>query len=299
MTFRPSVLKFPAIIFLVFLSSCGSTTEEKEVWQERHLTNDFKNYWFSGEAEITSYELVQSRYGEPRNGSAVLIYVTEDFLPGIQVKANEQHEDNIPVLKLNATKNFVTGIYPYSIMQSTFLPLQGNSGALKVTTSVQEWCGQVYMQLNNRQQFEVRSHSYFEGEEDQELSLKKSFLENEIWTQLRVDPEQLPVGDIEIIPSFEYLRIAHKDIKSYKAYGEFFQDEELGVYKLTYPDLKRELKIFFIPYFPFTVEKWEESTQSNGATFLTTATKLESIKSAYWNKNSNNDLPLREKLQLN
>lgn len=299
MNCTPATSKFLVILFLVFLSACNNSAEEKKVWQERHLTNDFKDYWFSGEAEITSYDLVQSRYGEPRDGTSVLIYVTEDLLPGAQVKADEQHEDNIPVLKLNATKNFVTGIYPYSIMQSTFFPLQGNSGALKVTASVQEWCGQVYMQLNNRQQFEVRSHSYFEGEEDQELDLEKTYLENEIWTQLRVDPEHLPVGDFEMVPSFEHIRIAHIDIKSYNAYGEFFQDEELGVYKITYPELERELRIFYLPYSPYTIEKWEESTQSNGKIFLTTANKMETIKSAYWNKNSNNDLPLRDKLQLN
>ncbi len=290
---------FLLAIIMFGIISCQKTSEKNDLWKERQLTNNFKNYWFSGEAEITSYELVQSRYGEIRNGKAVLIYVTEDFLPGLQVKADFQNDENIPVLKLNATKNFVTGIYPYSIMQSTFLPLQGRSGALKVTTSVQEWCGQVYMQLNNRNDFEIKSHSYFQEEADEEFNLQKTYLENEVWTQLRVDPNQLPVGDFEMIPSFEHIRIAHIDIKSYEAYGEFFKDEALGVYKVTYPELDRELRIYYLPYFPFTIEKWEESNQINGNTYLTTATKLESIRSDYWNKNSNNDLPLREKLQLN
>ena len=30
---------------------------------------------------ISSYKLEQARYGEIRNGKAVLVYVTEDFLP--------------------------------------------------------------------------------------------------------------------------------------------------------------------------------------------------------------------------
>jgi hypothetical protein len=295
---RPSV-QFFLLGFILVLLGCEKPAEEKELWEERHLTEHFKNYWFSGEAEITSYELVQSRYGEPRTGNAVLIYVTEDLLPEAQVKADSRDEENIPVLKLNATKNFVTGIYPYSIMQSTFFPLEGRSGALKVTASVQEWCGQVYMQLNNRNKFDIRSHSYFQGEADEDLSLEKSYLENEIWTQLRVDPDQLPVGDIEMIPSFEYIRIAHTDIRSYKAFGEFFQDGALGIYQVTYPELERELRIYYLPYFPFTIEKWEESTRRNGQTFLTTATKMESLRSDYWNKNSNNDLPLRDKLELN
>ncbi len=284
--------------FILFLFYCQKPAEEKELWQERKLTEDFKNYWFTGEAEITSYRLVQSRYGEPRDGSAVLIYVTEDLLAEEQVKADSQNEENIPVLKLNATKNFLTGIYPYSIMQSTFFPLQGRSGALKVTASVQEWCGQVYMQLNNRNKFEIRSHSYFQGEADEDLSHEKSYLENEIWTQIRIDPNQLPVGDFEMIPSFEHIRIAHTDIRSYKAYGEFFTDDDLGVYQITYPDLDRELRIYYLPYFPFSIEKWEESTRRNGQTFLSTATKIESIRLDYWNKNSNNDQALRDKLEL-
>ena len=88
-------------------------------------------------------------------------------------------------------------------------------------------------------------------------------------------------------------------IKSYKVFAEFFQDEELAVYQLTYPELNRKLRIYYSPIFPYSIEKWEESIENNGQTFLTTAIKMESIKSAYWTKNSNNDLPLREILQLN
>jgi len=296
---RTSFHNFLLVFVILGFVGCKNSVEEKEIWQERHLTDNFKNYWFAGEAEITSYDLVQSRYGESRNGNAVLIYVTEDFLPETQVKADSRNDKNIPVLKLNATKNFITGIYPYSIMQSTFFPLQGRTGALKVTASVQEWCGQVYMQLNNRNSFEIKSHSYFQGEADEELDLEKTYLENEVWVQLRVDPEQLPVGDFDMIPSFEHIRIAHIDIKPYEAYGEFFQDGALSVYQVTYPELEREIRIYYLPYFPFTIEKWEESTRRNREVFLTTATKMESIKSDYWNKNTNNDLPLRDKLQLN
>ncbi|MDP1340568.1 hypothetical protein, partial [Klebsiella variicola] len=83
------------------------------------------------------------------------------------VKADQPSETNIPVLKLNKTKNFITGIYPYSIMSSVFFPLEEISHALKISTSVQEWCGHTYTQLNNRNKFEIKSHSYFEGEADQ------------------------------------------------------------------------------------------------------------------------------------
>ncbi|SFC81692.1 hypothetical protein SAMN04487907_10993 [Zunongwangia mangrovi] len=91
--------------------------------KDRKLSSEFKEYWFDGTAEITSYDLEQARYGEMRQGTAIKIFVKEDFLPEEQVKANETSERTFPVLKLNSTKEFITGIYPYSIMESSFFPL--------------------------------------------------------------------------------------------------------------------------------------------------------------------------------
>ena len=292
-------LLLSGIILLVFLSGCKDNSIDEALLPERTLSEEFKGYWFNGEAEITSYKLDQSRYGESREGTAVLIYVTEEFLPEAQVKASTKSDKTIPILKMNATKNFNTGIYPYSIMQSTFYPLQGSEHALKISTSIQEWCGQVYMQLNNRDGFKINSHSYFEGEADQVATLSKTHLENEVWTQLRIDPELLPTGVINIIPSFEYLRLAHQEIKAYNALAEFYQDGDWSVYKISYHELKRDLKIYYLNIAPFTIEKWQEKTEVNGELFTTTATKMKKIKSDYWNKNSNKDLHLREQLNLN
>ncbi len=294
-------MKYYLLITVFFLVlGCSEKGSEKSPLQ---LSEQFKEYWFSGEAEITSYHLEQARYGELRNGEAVLIYVTEDFLPEEQVKANSNDPDNIPVLKLNTNKNFITGIYPYSIMQSCFYPLEDHGHAIKVSASIQEWCGQVYMQLNNRNDFNIISHSYFQGEADEEIDLPKTNLENELWTKLRVDHESLPVGDILMIPSFEFLRLSHKPIKAYQARGEYFSEEELNVYMLQYPKLVRKLKIYFSKDFPYTIEKWEESFPSgfghNAKIMTTRAIKKAHVKTDYWNKNTNKDLYLREKLDLN
>ena len=35
---------------------------------------EFNAYWYAGKAEITSYSLQQARYGELRDGHAVLIF---------------------------------------------------------------------------------------------------------------------------------------------------------------------------------------------------------------------------------
>jgi len=275
-------------------------TTDKAVTQTpaKALTQEFKDYWFAGEAEITSFKLEQARYGEMRDGHAVLIYVTEDFLPDAQVKADQQNPDNISVLKLNATKKFNTGIYPYSIMQSTFYPLSNNQHALKVSNSIQEWCGQVYAQLNNRSDFEIESHSYFQGDADQSFNLNKAILENELWIQLRIDPKSLPTGDLQIIPSFEYTRLKHKTIKSYQANALLTE----GTYKIVYPELERTVIINFNPQSPYNILGWTETFKSgseeNAKMLTTTATKLVTIKSPYWGKKSNKDSILRETLQL-
>ena len=270
--------------------------EEKQAKEE--LSQTFKDYWYAGEAEITSYKLEQARYGEIRDGEAVLVFVTEDFLPEVQVKADNYSDKNIPVLKLNATKKFNTGIYPYSIMQSTFFPVANNQHVLKISASIQEWCGHVYTQLNNRNEFEISSHSYFQGEADQNFKLGKTWTENELWTKLRINPSTLPVGEISIIPSLEFIRLSHKDIKAYKAFANLTD----GTYTLNYPELNRSLKINYNTAFPFEILSWEETLTSgfgaSARTLTTKATKLETIKSTYWNKNNNVDESLRTTLKL-
>ena len=207
-TIRKAIVSF---IYLGMLVACQESATKKDqalnITTEAENTSEtlpkqnafnpdsqFNDYWYAGEAEISAYKLEQARYGELREGTAVLVFVTEPFLPKKQVKADGNNPENISVLKLNATKNFNTGIYPYSIMQSTFYPVANNQHAIKVSCSVQEWCGHAYAQLNNREQFELMSHSYFESEADENFKLEKATIENELWAQLRIDPSTLPVG---------------------------------------------------------------------------------------------------------
>ena len=305
-----------ALMIIFSFNSCAERAEAKSTVEEigkmpsiensikprKPLSGEFKSYWYSGTAEITSYKLEQARYGELREGHAVLVYVTEPFLNGKQVKADRNNPDNVSVLKLNSTKNYLTGIYPYSIMSSTFYPVHDNQHAIKVSTSVQEWCGHVYSQLNNRENFEIESHSYFEGEADESINLPKSWLENEIWNKIRINPADLPVGEIQMIPSFEYLRMGHKEIKAYKAETELVQRDEIQTYSIFYPELRRTLAIEFTTSFPYSIEGWTETFTSGygiGAKELTSrGTKLKSINTPYWRQNGTKDEELRKDLGL-
>jgi len=163
------------LFLLIFLF--GNCTQDKNQSSDKNQfavmtsvsNNQFKDYWYQGKAEITSYNLQQARYGEIHKGDAVFIFVTEDFSKKKQVKLDypsKNLKDAVPILKLNATRKFNTGIYPYSTMQSVFTPVnqKEDNGSLKVATSSQEWCGHTFMQLNQRgNNYQVQSNSYFES----------------------------------------------------------------------------------------------------------------------------------------
>jgi len=310
---KSRITLFGAIILVWFSQSCKQQTIEKtsdiamnteiaDLEVKKSISEEFKKYWYAGEAEITSYKLEQARYGEIREGNAVLIYVTEPFHKQKQVKADGNNTDNIPVLKLNSTKNYLTGIYPYSIMNSSFYPVHDDSHAIKVSFSSQEWCGHVYAQLNNRDNYEITSHSYFESENDSDYNLSKDILENELWNKIRINPKGLPIGKLKIIPSLEYIRLSHKELKAYYANVSLTEENDLTTYEINYTELNRTLKINFTTKFPHTIESWSDSFKdgygSKAKILKSTGTKMKSIKSPYWRKNSNEFLPLRDSLGL-
>ena len=291
------------LLILIFVSIYSCKTEPKleskpnEEAESRDLSDAFKSYWYNGEAELNSYDLEFYRYGEKRNGSAMLIFVTEDFLRDQQVKASSKSKNSISVMKLNATKKFNTGIYPYSIMQSSFLPLAKKDPLIKASSRIQEWCGQVYAQLNYRTNFEIQTHSYFENESDTRYELNPTLTENELWIQLRIDPKQVDTGSVQVVPDLSFLQLNHKDFKSYSADLKQTEDEFI-LTQLIYENLGRVLKIYQSKSFPFSIEKWEEIAITSGDTLISKATKRKTLRTKYWQKNSNKYLHLRDTLKL-
>ncbi|MEX1238164.1 MAG: hypothetical protein WEB30_00545 [Cyclobacteriaceae bacterium] len=109
-------MEFTRVIYIVpiltsILLSCGKRSNNAEE-ASVYTSQQFHDYWHAGKAEVNSYELSQSRYGENRRGKAVLIFVTEDLSKKLQVKLDDPSgRHKINVLKLNFTKKFITGIY--------------------------------------------------------------------------------------------------------------------------------------------------------------------------------------------
>ncbi len=297
-----STLTFITIIGL--LSACSFTNPEKQTEIIEKPSAAFNNYWFNNKAEITSYQLEQARYGEIHKGTAVLIFVTEPFSKEKQVKADNPTPNDFSVLKLNFTKKFNTGIYPYSMMNSLFLPIDDLSKPLiKATSSAQEWCGHAFTQLNQRKnKWNVNSFSYFESEGDNTASIPNDVLEDEIWLRIRTNPEMLPTGKTKLIPSLFYVRLMHKELKAYRAEISSTTEKNLTTYSIYYPELERTLTIHYQNTFPYTIESWEETYVSgwgDKAEKLTTkATKINTLKNAYWTKNAVKDSLLRKELGL-
>ncbi|MEE9409214.1 MAG: septum formation inhibitor Maf [Polaribacter sp.] len=292
-------ISIPIITSLLFIF-CSNIDANKSVSKINSIKkgSKFNEYWYKGKAEITSYKLTQARYGGVYEGTAVNIYVTEDFLPVKQVKADSRNAKNIPILKLNSTKKFTTGIYPYSIMTSTFSPIDIKKQAIKASFSAQEWCGNTFIQLNNKDTFEIDFHSYFESNSDKKVSLKKDPLENDFWNMLRINPYSIKKGRYKVIPSFEFLALNHQKIKAYDAEVNLIEKGKFINFSVYYPTLKRKITIKLIKDFPHTIESWEETYTKRGKKRTTKAEKIKTILSPYWNKNGVKDTKERHELGL-
>jgi len=256
-----------------------------------------RDFWFSG-AEINRYELTQMRYGESHPGHAEFIFVTEPFLTDEQVKNESGGSPSTDVLKLNTLRTFNTGIYSYRTMTSTFQPIDLDTfpHALKTNTSVQDWCGQAFQQLNrtdNGWRGELRS--YFQKEGDEDFELGDFHLEDELWIQLRLDPSKLPLGKIELVPGAVYTRFTHKPIQADKASTRLEVHGKQSTYSVEYSSLPRKLEITFDTEFPHIIRQWKE-VEPSGTTKATLTHRI--MNSEYWSEHRAADAPIRKKLGL-
>ncbi len=285
------------LLFLLLLSCKKQTSPIPE-------TNEqvFGDYWYKGEAEINSYQLSQSRYGEIHDGKTVLVFVAEDFSKSKHVKLDEPHKhksDAVRIIKLNTSKEFVTGIYKYTMMNSVYMPVDHSEypHSLKLTSSTQEWCGQSFMQVNWKgNRYEVQEFSYFESEGDSKYSLSRGWLEDELWTLIRIAPNTLPIGEVKMIASAFYIRLSHCENKVYDAVTSLTKSGVHYTYAIHYPALKRTLDIDFEPDFPYRILGWREVSAENE---ITTGRLLKTIMTNYWSSHHPADEIMRDSLNLN
>jgi hypothetical protein len=295
---------FAGLGFFLLINSCVSEQAKETNIKQHKLSEAFKNLWYDGNAEIATYKLSQNRYGSLHNGFATLIFVTEDFSKTKQVKLDNPAtagNDKVSVLKLNFIKNFITGIYPYSVESSVFTPVD-LSGTLKLSTSVQEWCGHTFTQLNRISNgFKLSEYSYFEDEGDQTKVLPNVLLEDELWNTIRIAPEKLPLGNIVLMRSNIAVRLQHKPVATIKGTATLsntnFNNQEAKEYLVQFED--RSLRIYYEQNFPFTILGWQETDGSASKPGLVTnATLIKTKRLPYWQLKNPANKSLRDSLGL-
>lgn len=272
------------------------------------MSKSFGDYWFQGKAELTSYALSQARYGELREGTAVMMFVAEDFSPRTLTKLPEGETKKVPVLKINFEKRFNTGIYPYHMMMTCATPIDYGTWphSLKMSTSSAEWCGATFTQLNLKGgKYMLTEHSYFPNEGDLTASLPASFLEDEIWTRIRIAPDRLPVGSFSLIHNGFVARLLHQQLAVQQATATLTDDPAnaaLRVYKVSVPAQGRSLEIWFDKAFPHGIDHWTETYTdgfgSKAKPLTTTGKRIKTIQDAYWSHNAVGDSTLRKELGL-
>ncbi len=318
------MLRLVPITIVLALSCGGSSESEKKPSGSSIKTVDpdefakqhqsFERYWYQGKAELSRYDLEQMRYGEKRAGHAIFIFVTEDFRLDRQVKfegdrtaLDSDSQANVAsVLKLNAHRRFDTGIYPYSILTSSFSEVDDMTRPIKVSTSVQEWCGHTFSQLNRRADgYDFTLFSYFDSEGDHKAVLPGVLTEDGLWALGRRNPKSLPVGEMEVLPALHVLRFRHVSAQPQSAVGTLrdVQKSPHGRskqirYELAYTGFARRLVIYFEAGFPHRPLAWEELDQREGEEARTLGVRREEMMLDYWNHNNIGDAPYRRALGL-
>lgn len=256
-----------------------------------------RGYWYNGQAEVSKYELEQYRYRDVHEGELVTIFVTEDFLTDKQVKNdNYTSKHSVPILKLNALRRFTTGIYDYSMMTSVFTRADGSSTE-KITLSSQDWCGQSFVQVNKKgdNNYQIQLRSYFESEGDKDFAVSADLLEDEIPNLIRIDPDLIPTGEVDILPSLVNLRFSHGQMKAKSAQIVRKNNQDGSrVVELTYPEEGRTVSFTYDSSPMRKIQSWNESQGQR----QTKAALSNQLKEAYWSKNASSDLPMRTKLGL-
>ncbi|MCS6990602.1 MAG: hypothetical protein NZL95_01925 [Chitinophagales bacterium] len=300
----------PALFLLFTLacfSSCNNISDSLAFPHSPPQPSDsFASYWFNGQAEITTYRLNQARYGDIHPGTVTLIFVTEPFSLTKHVKPDQYsaaNADHINVLKLNMSIRFITGIYPYALMLSVFQPiaLQQFPLALKTTASVQEWCGQTFVQRNLKSgRYEEKSFSYFESEGDRTFLYDQAVLEDALWTLIRINPEALPVGRQRIIPGSLFHRLSHdRPEAQWATLRKEVRDQNKIDYYIEYEKIRRSLVITFDMNFPHRIHGWVETFPgSDGKLLASVAVADKSLRIDYWNYHGRDDRALRQQLNL-
>ena len=274
---------------------------------------DFYAHWADGRAEISSYRVVQPRYGEAREGYGVLIFVTEDLNRNTYVKVESPtpQAERVYVLKLNNVLKFTTGIYDYSVMTSVFSAVEGLDGTrpfelMKVNLSSQEWCGHVFDEIRaDDGKLRGALNSYFEREglRTYSLDVADGFMcEDHLLIQIRElkgpmmrSGESRPVRLLRSLWSFRTRRRPHAlvDARLRKGKPESITvaNESHNAIPWRWETDRWNTTVWVEAAYPRRILKWEDGTGAR-AELITT------VREPYWRQKALSDEVYRKRLGI-
>lgn len=273
----------------------------------------FYNTWGDGKGEVNTYHVVEERYGELRDGHAVLVFVTEELNRDTYVKVESDAtpaDNRMYVVKMNRLLRFATGLYDYAAMTTVFSVADSHLGhhpfqAARATLTEQDWCGQVYQRTDLRSDGWHRDYfSYFEreGEQHDVLPAKDTDLEDNLWIWIReLDGEVIPPGgayETRLIPSAWTLRKIHRpaeleSVRIEKGIRESFTTD-LGAheaYRWSWTAAGRTTSAWIEADGAHRILGWEDSLGGHGRL-------AKSERLVYWQEHDNADTNVRERFRL-
>ncbi len=276
-------------------------------------SKEFYDTWSDGRGEVNTYELVEERYGQPREGHAVLVYAAEELDRNTYVKVESgrtPQNERMFVVKLNKLLRFPTGLYDYATMTTVFSVADSHLGhhpfqAARVSHTTQEWCGQVYHRLDLTEDgWEEELRSYFESEADMDrvIPARETDLEDNLFVWVReLDGEVLAPGEsreLELYPSLWAVRKSHRPLQSRKATlvkgdAETYEamGEEFSAYPWSWSYGDREVRVWVEAGGEKRVLGWSDSRGGE-------ARLVHSERLVYWRLNGPEGAPAREPFGL-
>lgn len=269
---------------------------------------DFSAHWHDGKAEMDGYRLTVSRYGQEREGNAVMIYVTEPFSESKRVKVDDHTKnpgDTFDALKLNLIRDFQTGVYDYNTMVSVFAR-SSNFEPVKITFTSAEWCGHVYSELlYDETKIRMAQFSYFEDESETRILPRPAGVvsEDNLFILLRgLRGDYLRPGEsvtVDYLPGIFFSRLTHREMNLTKATITRRRQSETvevpaGEFSVFVYEISADGRngIFYVEEeYPHRIVRWELSPDVSGE--LAGTKRLE-----YWKLNREGDEKWLETLGL-
>lgn len=222
----------------------------------------FQNYWKIQGIETTKFALKQDSLIV---GEATLSYSLKDF-------GKDQPNGAVHALYSNFTQKINQDNYDYSDNSMTLTPLNSllYPHAIMVVSSSQSKDGTNFLSFKQEpKSYLFVGRNNLEPEKEIHKSTEKGNLEDEIWAKIRINPDVLPQGEIEMIPSLSYWNKIHKSPSAHEVKAELSDLEgnpKLKIYSLDYPILKRKIDIIFEVNFPYQIMEFRETIE--GKTIL-------------------------------